>query len=154
MPDILHTAQNLLARREHSALELEHKLKLRGYEQEAIDNALSKLAADGLQSDTRFSESYVAYRMNRGYGPKRIALELKERGIEQNIIDQFITDNDKIWNEKALDVKAKKFGKNTAKDWQEQAKQMRFLQYRGFTSEQMKYGIESETCRGWVSQPD
>ena len=52
-------AMDLLARREHSRLELERKLTSRDYEAEEINATIEQLVADNLQSDSRFSEAYV-----------------------------------------------------------------------------------------------
>ena len=47
---------NMLAMREHSASELSSKMKLKGYQQEAIEYEIESLQNDGLQCDTRFAD--------------------------------------------------------------------------------------------------
>ena len=60
-------AMDLLARREHSQRELRTKLERR-FPPEQVDETLQTLAAEGLQSDSRFAEAYVRQRSQRGYG--------------------------------------------------------------------------------------
>jgi regulatory protein len=131
-------AVNLLARREHSQQELCNKLKLRNFSDAEIKTILTALTKRGLQSDERFTESYIHMRANKGYGPLRIQMELQERGVAAEIISEYLNVGDPIWRERAVAVYQKKFGKKIPKDFSAQAKQMRFLQYRGFTLEQIK----------------
>jgi regulatory protein len=53
--DVRRVAMDLLARREHSVLELTRKLQARGFEPQLVDAALQQLVADGLLSDARFA---------------------------------------------------------------------------------------------------
>lgn len=125
---------NLLARREHSKSELRRKLEAGGYEKDVIENILHELAKENLQSDERFAENFVRARTNHGFGPIRISLELRERGVAKDVINEFIDKNSDKWQKLAMQIKEKKFGNQ-----QGDIKQARFLQYKGFTSEQIKY---------------
>jgi regulatory protein len=69
---------DLLARREHSAHELRQKLEKREFDRDEIELALEVLQQNNLQSDARFTESYVNHRTNAGLGPIKIAHELLE----------------------------------------------------------------------------
>lgn len=128
------TAFNLLARREHSAFELIQKLKLRGYSQIIINTVLNKLQQQKLQSDTRFAENYVHARVNKGYGPLRIQQELQQRGITSELINDALGVYNN-WQEYVEQVRQKRFGAKLPKDFSKRAKQIRFLQYRGFATE-------------------
>ncbi|MCB1644681.1 MAG: regulatory protein RecX [Pseudomonadales bacterium] len=78
--DIRRAAMDLLARREHSRLELHEKLSRRFAGcQELIQSETEKLTAEGLQSDARLAEAYVRARSNRGQGPRKIRMELRQR---------------------------------------------------------------------------
>lgn len=134
----LPTALKLLARREHSLRELERKLRQKGFEPQAIQDCLAALEQQRLQSDERFAESYVAARMARGYGPQRIRVELAERGVGDDEIEQQLALTKGEWQARAQEVRRKRFGSELPQDYQERARQARFLQYRGFTSEQIR----------------
>ena len=127
-------ALDLLARREHSARELCHKLEIRGFESGHIEAALEQLTSKGLLNEQRFVESYVHSRIQRGYGCVRIRAELRERGVE---LTDWSPDEEIDWFELAAAARQKRFGAGQPKDYREKTKQMRFLQRRGFTNEQI-----------------
>lgn len=133
-------ALSLLARREHSQLELEKKLITRGFSAPDIKTMIAKLIAEGLQSDKRFAECYIRKRKLSGYGPLRIMKELQALGIAEDVITNFLLPDDDFWQEQAKNVQRKKF-KFLPKKIPERAKQSRFLQYRGFTFEQIKLAL-------------
>ncbi|HEX5636173.1 MAG TPA: regulatory protein RecX, partial [Gammaproteobacteria bacterium] len=89
-PPVKDRALGLLARREHSAVELKRKLQQKGYNSSDIDTELSQLQRDGSLSDRRFTEAYVNMRMNRGYGPMRILAELRDRGIPAELANEYL----------------------------------------------------------------
>ncbi|VAW48835.1 Regulatory protein RecX, partial [hydrothermal vent metagenome] len=80
--NIRRVAIDLLSRREHSSFELARKLAIRSFDALEIDEVLVKLRDEGLQSDVRFTEAYVYFRIQKGYGPIRIQADLKQRGID------------------------------------------------------------------------
>ena len=125
-------AVRMLARREHSALELRHKLGQRGLAEADIDSAIGRLRQEGLQSDQRFAESYVHSRSSRGYGPLRIAAELRERGVDDGIVERTLERDHEHWQQRLLQAHQRKFGDVPIKDFQDRARRIRFLQYRGF----------------------
>jgi regulatory protein len=96
---------------------------------------LDKLASEGLQSDARFTESFVHHRVNKGQGPIRIEQELHLRGVDPEIIDACLHSGSIDWQTLAAEVRAKKFGADIPGDFQSKAKQARFLYSRGFGSE-------------------
>ncbi len=138
----------LLARREHSARELAGKLRFRGFETTVIDSVLERLAVERLQSDERFAEAYLRQRSEKGYGPQRIAAELGERGIDDSLISASLRQAEAAgeidWFERAEAVYARKFGNRPIADIKERAKRLRFMQYRGFTHEQIAAAIDNK----------
>ena len=98
---------------------------------------MSGLKAAGMQSDARYTEAYVRNRMAKGYGPVRISRELHERGIREELVAQVLAAMETDWEELVQAVRQKKFGRQVPADFKEQARQSRFLQYRGFTYQQI-----------------
>lgn len=129
----------ILTRREHSQRELQIKLRLRKFDHLEIDKVLKELKELDLQSDLRFAESYAQMRINKGYGPIRIANELQERGIDDTTISAVISADNEFWLQHAKKVHKKKFSRK-AVNINEKAKQVRFMQYRGFSSEHCSLG--------------
>jgi len=135
--EIRRKAMDLLARREHGTAELRQKLIAKGYAPTAVDQQLQRLAQENLLSDQRFVESYVNFRSKKGFGPLRIRQELREKGLDSALIDEYL-DNDELWRNMAAEVREKRFGAAVPRDYKEVARQMRFLQYRGFHNEQLR----------------
>ena len=123
---------DFLARREYGQQELINKLADKGFDREIAERAVVRLAEDGLQSDDRFAENFVQSRINQGKGPIRIRLELSQRAISDAATEWAIEECDVDWHRLARDVRLRKFGRRQPADFKAKAKQMRFLQYRGF----------------------
>ena len=130
-------AVNLLARREHSQVELRKKLCKAKFEIDEIDVVIQKLAQIDLQSDLRFAENYLHYRSQRGFGSQKIKFELNERGVDKQTINAVFEQEDIDWFFLAVLARNKRFGQKAPDDLKDRAKQQRFLQYRGFTHEQI-----------------
>jgi len=129
----------LLSRREHSFSELVRKLSAAyNGNREGIRAVVEQLRGEGLQSDDRFTEAYIHSRLQRGFGPVRIRQELRERGISDELIALYLDASDPQWNEQVCHVRKKKYGKLVPISYQDKMKQSQFLQYRGFTSEQIR----------------
>ncbi len=136
-----HYAIEVLARREHSRFELISKLQKRFPDCQnikEISDLLSQLCDEGWQSETRFTEAYTRMRWKKGFGPQRIAMELKERGVDHHLIDTELTSDEYDWYLAAVNVREKKFSLEKPDDFKLKAKQQNFLNYRGFTSAQIK----------------
>lgn len=131
--DIKTCALNLLTRREHSQLELRHKLKIRHYDSASIEKVLKELSESELQSDQRFAQMYTHARAERGYGPIRIEKELRVRGVTEDIIHEVLAEYEDSWSTYLEKLIRKKFRQGLARDYYQRAKQLRFLQYRGFS---------------------
>ena len=127
-------ALRLLSRREHARLELKQKLARKQFSDSDIDSVLNQLAKENLQSDARFAEAYVRYRKQAGFGPFRIAGELRERGISQALIEGVVDKNSEEWEILRQQVLEKKFSAldRASKDPRKKQQQERFLFYRGF----------------------
>jgi regulatory protein len=136
------SAMNLLARREHSVKELHQKLLSRDFEAEVVDAALMALIAERLLSNDRFVESYVRSKINSGIGPLRLRQELREHGIASDEIEASLRGHE--WRRLAVEVRQKRFGAALPDKYEERAKQMRFLQYRGFNAEQISSAMKQQ----------
>ena len=128
---------DFLARREHSEQELARKLTTRGYAADVVEATLAALVADRLLSNTRFAEAFVHSRIQRGSGPQKIRAELRERGISDELIDDSLDAHADSWRELAREVREKRFGNRQPEDYRERSRQMRFLQQRGFSADQI-----------------
>jgi len=141
---ISQRAMNFLARREHSVKELQTKLVKANFDINEINELIDKLQKSDLQSDQRFTENYLRYRSQRGFGSQRITQELKERGIHSDLISEALSEADIDWFSLAMTVRCKRFGEQSPEDFKDKAKQQRFLQSRGFTHEQITESFNTD----------
>lgn len=130
-------AVKLLARREHSETEIRQKLQQRDFSPTEISEAIVELRKGGWLSDERFAEAYIRSRRLKGFGPVRIAMELKERGVEEAIVSALLLVDDDIWVQTLEQEYQRKYRGVAYEDYQEKARRMRFLQYRGFPLDQI-----------------
>lgn len=130
---IRRAAMDLLARREHGRVELTRKLRKRGAPEDMIEAALQRLSEEGLLSEARYLESFVAYRARAGYGPLRIREELGQRGLARGDVDQALRESGIDWFEQLRETWQRKFAGQLPGDAHERAQQGRFLAYRGYS---------------------
>ncbi|EKU38767.1 MULTISPECIES: regulatory protein RecX [Acinetobacter] len=120
----------LLTRRDYSKAELTEKLTRYAQNPEEVKQLVEELSEQNYQSDQRVAEQMLASQIRKGKGPIRIKQALKTKQIENDLIADDIQNID--WIEQAYQLKVKKFGVEVEKDPKLKAKQIRFLQYRGF----------------------
>jgi regulatory protein len=133
--DLRGQALRLLARREHTRAELLRRLTDSDNAEEVVA-LLDGLEASGLLSDARFAESYLASKASR-MGSSRLRHELRTRGVPERVIDEALANPAQDELARAREVWRRKFGTLPA-DAREYAKQLRFLQSRGFSTDTFK----------------
>ena len=130
---------DLLARREHSRLELQQKLGRRFKDHELIAEQIDRLADENLQSDMRMAEAFANARAGRGQGPLKIRAELRNKGVSDDLIADALCEVEADWYELAALAASKKFGELAPGTLGEDRKLLgrlsRFLQQRGFSYE-------------------
>ena len=141
-------AVRLLARREHSSEELGRKLRSKGHPAGIVESVVAKLRGKQLVSDDRFAASFVHHHAQRGQGPVRIRAELRQQGVSDELIEAQLQEAEFDWAALAATVRQRKFGSTAPRNMAERAKQARFLQYRGFDSDQIRAALKSgmESC--------
>jgi regulatory protein len=123
-------AISLLARRECPRSELERRLIAKGAPRSEVGPVLDELIAQGYLSDARYARAMAARRAG-GYSRRSIAEELKSQGVAPTDIERALTEAETD-DEKALRALwQRRYGKPPI-DEREKARQVRFLQTRGF----------------------
>lgn len=130
-------AMDYLARREHGCSELIQKLVNKDCPRQVAEFVVAKLASESLVSDERYVEAFINSKRSRGQGPVRIRQDLREKGIDDSLIDAWLDSRDSEWISILRQVRSKKFGSSPPRGYKERARQARFLQYRGFTTDQI-----------------
>ena len=137
----------LLSMREHSVREISKKLSLKCESLDLVYAVVDELIANKYLSDQRFTETFVRSRQNRGFGPNKIKMELSEKGIENNLIDDHLDVNSAIWYESAEQQYLRKYGDGLIEDYKTWAKRARFMQSRGFSMEHIQVVVPAPTYR-------
>lgn len=141
---IIDAITRMLARREHSKEEIYLKLAQKGFERPAFIEVVEEFATADVQSDLRYAEMRIRACAAKGQGTVRIIRELEQHHISGTIIDTAMAEADIDWFELASRVKVKKFGDAIETDFKGKQKQMQFLNYRGFTQEQIQYAVNGD----------
>lgn len=144
-------ALQYLARREYSRAELRGKLLPHvqtdtDFEQSQpvdLDALLDDLTARGWLSDARAATQLVYAKRSR-FGTQRITHELRQKGIAEELISATLPELKETELAAAREVWQKKFC-TLPQDARENAKQMRFLQSRGFGFDVIFQVLRSES---------
>ncbi|HUO44364.1 MAG TPA: recombination regulator RecX [Burkholderiales bacterium] len=140
-PGLHARALRFLARREHSRLELARKLARYTEDESEIEHLLDEFERKGWLSEQRVVEQVSAVRRRR-FGARRIAHELREKGISEDAINAELPRLKGSELAAAREVWRKKFGAlpTNARD---KARQIRFLQGRGFDADVIRRLLKS-----------
>ncbi len=128
----LAKTMKLLARRDHSVYELTLKLKP-FYSGREIDTVIARCLQDNWLDDARFAENYIRSRSNSGYGPRRIALELQQKGVAGEIIRQALQEAAVDWQALLLRLLERRMP--LPEEPAERIKLQNMLLRRGFSSD-------------------
>jgi regulatory protein len=134
-------ALRLLARREHSRLELERKLAPHAQDSGELESLLDDLARRGWLSERRVVEQ-VMYTRRSKFGSRRIRQELLDKGVAEELVAEALPQLKASEVEAAREVWRRKFGA-PPRDRNERARQVRFMQGRGFALETILKIIKS-----------
>ena len=133
----------LLARKDFASGELLARLAQRGFEAVPAAEAVGMLAGEGIVNDARYAENYLAYHAGRGQGPIRVAADLRARGVAPELIEAALASGPD-WRALARLARERRFGKRLPGSWRERARQGRFLQYRGFSSDHIRAALGAD----------
>ncbi len=140
--DARNAAIALLARRDFSTRELSERLERRGFQPDAVRTAVEELLRERLLDDSRYAQNYVSAHASRE-GPVRIEAELRLLGLPQVLIDEALAAGPD-WADRARQVRVRKFGPEVPREWAQKARQARFLQYRGFSSDHIRSALGAD----------
>lgn len=141
--EVLHRAVAYLARREHSEKELGDKLLNKDFDSDDVAEVIAHLQEKNYQSDLRYAESYLRNRVNKGYGWLYIKNTLRQHQISHQIMETLLLNDEIDWYLQAELAYNKRFGGKDITDAKDKAKRIRFLQYRGFSTDQIMTVINS-----------
>ena len=132
----------VLTRKEYSKADLIEKLITYAQDRDEVISLVEELAQNNYQSDQRVAEMTVRSQMRKGKGPNRIKLALRSKQLDKTLVQEDLAEID--WYEQTYQLKVKKYGTEVAKDPKLKAKQIRFLQYRGFEMDAIMKAISKK----------
>ena len=164
-----------LGRREHSRKELREKLLAKECDADAVEALLQEFIEEGYQSEERMTTALIKDSIGKKHGTIRIYQTLKKHGLttiksasqintwieEHSDFFNYLLINDVEeetqtaaiteenyevdWLAQAVEARVRKYGDSIPTDPKEKARQLRFLQYRGFDMgicfEALKYDL-------------
>ena len=145
---VVGDAYRLLGHRARSSEELRRRLLAKEHDEDAIDDALERLAADGFLDDAAFARSYVAdKRRLEGWGVERIRRGLRELGVDATLIDDALAGeaaDDGVELDRALAVLRRRGAPEPPLD-AARRRAFQALQRRGFSS-----SVAYAAVRRWI----
>ncbi len=139
----MHSAIHLLSRREHSQKELTQKLLAREFLRDDIAIVTEHLLEKNYLSDERFTESVIRNKVSKGYGWRHINNELSQKGVDSSTISLVMESQEIDWYVQVELAYSKKFGGRAIADQKDKAKRIRFLQYRGFSHDEIMAALST-----------
>ena len=135
-------ALDCLSRREYGSQELLRKMLLKEHEQDISEQVLKELTEEDLLSDERFAEAMVSHGAFKGQGPRKIRHDLAKKSLDTHFVNAAFSASTIDWFALAKEVRLKKYGAENPKEWKDKAKQMRFMQTRGFELDQINVSFK------------
>jgi regulatory protein len=139
----LEAAVALLGRRDFASAELVARLHNDGFGPAEVQEAVGELADRRLLDDGRYAGNFVAMHARRGHGPVRIRRDLQSIGLPGELIDEALRSGPDF-HDLCRDVRRRRFGADVPAEWKEKARQARFLQYRGFSSDHIRSALGAD----------
>ncbi len=128
----------LLGRREQSYQELRRKLIQKRWPNDMVDAVLKDFKEKGWQSDERFAEIFIREKVSQKQGRLKIlAQATQQKGLSPDLVEGLLEEMEVDWFSLCAELKERRFGEGPPADQKQWMKQVRFLQQRGFSSEQI-----------------
>ena len=143
VPSLQERALRLLARREHSRAELGRKLVPHAADPEEVERVLDECERRGWLSERRVVEQRV-HTLRKRFGVRRIERDLRQRGISEEAVAVALAGLKEGEAEAARAVWSRKFGGRQPRRPADRARQVRFMQGRGFDLEVILKVIKGE----------
>lgn len=138
------TALAWLGKQEYSQAKFRRKLEQFEATDEQIAAVIEEFTSHNWLSEQRYCEGFVRARIRKGQGYIRIRNDGRVQGLDEDTLKQALEASEADWFELARQTYEKRYGESQIKDLKEKAKRLRFMQYRGFTMEQVSYAMTQD----------
>ncbi|MDU0113363.1 regulatory protein RecX [Psychrosphaera aquimarina] len=142
-----------IAKRDYSIHDFKVKLEKVCELPELIDALITDFINRDWLNEQRYMEMFVRTKVAMGLGNQRIQQELKQHGLKTDEIVLYIESLEIDWFEQAKSTYQRKFAekpmdvKQLGRDkfYKEKAKRFRYMSYRGFKPDEIKYSMDSQS---------
>lgn len=147
--NLKRAALGWLGRREFSIKGMRERIYRRfsDAEPDDVDHTIEWLLEQNYLNDERFGGMLFRYRVGRGQGKIRVRQALRQEGLSADLIEKLFDEAEVDWFEHALDIHQRRFENRPFTDDKEKARQLRFLQYRGFSADECFAALEAHEQR-------
>lgn len=126
-------AVSLLAKKNYASGEMHRQLSRLTENTADIERVLHRLTDTHVLNDAQLLAYLFDKHVKKMHGPTRIKQEMRQKGFPAALIEQEIDKSEVDWYQLAKEARTKKFGEALPADPKEKNKQIRHLQYKGFT---------------------
>ena len=136
-------AMHFLGYKARTYKEVVNKLSVEEFSEEVICKVMDLLVKYSYVDDYKYAISYVKYMHNsKTHGKIRIKYELKQRGVQEDIIDKVLQELDLDETSNILKLFDKKLKNGTNLDYKEKKKVFDYISRRGFSYEDISTAFE------------
>ena len=130
--ELLNYALRILNRKDYTEHEIRGKLSKKSQNEDDINEVVEYLKEKRFIDDERYAQNYLYFRLRRGYGKRRAAYELLNKGVDKGLVESALESEDEDAEETFLSrLELLKGKKNKRK------KLFDFMYRRGFGSDKI-----------------
>ncbi|MUH73122.1 regulatory protein RecX [Psychrosphaera haliotis] len=133
-----------LSKRDYSVADFQKKLDKVCEIEEMKSSLIIRLIENDWLSESRYIAAFVRSKTAAGLGTYRIINDLKQHGVSSADAEACIESQTTDWFEQAKDTYHRKYGETEVEEYKERAKRFRYMQYRGFSVDQINYAMSPE----------
>lgn len=126
-------AITLLAKKDYSSGRMNRLLRKLTEKEEYVDRVVRHLSENHYLNDAQLIINLINQHIKKLHGPKRIKQEIRKKDLPQELIEQKIEESGIDWYSMAKEARIRKFSETQPIEQKKKAKQIRYLQYKGFS---------------------
>ncbi|QTH65202.1 regulatory protein RecX [Psychrosphaera ytuae] len=133
-----------LSKRDYSISDFQKKLDKVCEDERMKSELLERLIENDWLSEERYILAFIRSKTSAGLGPYRIINDLKQHGVKSQDAEPHLDAQTTDWFEQAKETYQRKYGRSEIGDHKERAKRFRYMQYRGFSIDQINYAMSAD----------
>ncbi|HGJ5877311.1 MAG TPA: regulatory protein RecX [Arsenophonus sp.] len=128
-------AVSLLVKKNYSSGNMKRQLAKLAEKIGDVEHVLHRLTDNNYLNDAEFITYLFNKHIKKSHGPTRIKQEIRQKRFPQTLTEQEVEKGNIDWYVLAKEARVRKFGETLQSDSKEKNKQIRYLQYKGYTME-------------------